>query len=257
MANNEKKWLFIIYSSLYQFSCTSALQSSIHKVHSHQLAKMTRITKMGRRTHLEATPYDRPEPSQPPSTKRTALPSQHDMEVSLGFKKARSENRRQKREQDRNAGKVCFNCRQEGHRAQSCPENKTEGGKSQKQICYRCGKSDHSLKQCRSNPSKGLQFAQCFVCKEKGHITSNCPTNGNGVYPDGGSCKICRSVEHLAKNCPIPEEIRLGAVIGTQASDRHLGADDDDFHDVAKVEVKRGKSSIKTTSKNSKRVVVF
>lgn len=215
---------------------------------------------MGRKTHLEATPYDRP-PTPPPvavptAAKRKALPSQNEMEESLGLKQQkRSEHRRKKREVNRNQGKVCFNCREEGHRAQDCPQTRTEGGKPTKQICYRCGKSDHSLKQCRLHPSKGLPFAQCFVCKEKGHITSNCPTNGNGIYPEGGSCKICRSVEHLAKDCPIPDEVRLGTVVGTRTTGGHIGADDDDFHDVARVEVRRGKAT--QNASQARKVVSF
>lgn len=218
---------------------------------------------MGRKTHLEATPYDRPITPPIPDAqqpRRKALPSQNEMEESLGLKKQkRSEHRRQKREVNRNQGKVCFNCREEGHRAQDCPEARNEDGKAAKQICYRCGKSDHSLKQCRLHPSKGLPFAQCFVCKQKGHITSNCPTNGNGIYPEGGSCKICRSVEHLAKDCPLPDEVRLGTVVGTQSGAKHMGADDDDFHDIARVEVKRGKSSLtqSKTAGTTKKVVSF
>ena len=222
---------------------------------------MTRITKMGRKTHLEATPYERqisPPEAGPASQPRKALPSQDEIEESLGLKKQkRSEHRRQKREVDRNQGKVCFNCRQEGHRAQMCPEATTKGGKPVQQICYRCGKSDHSLKQCRLHHSKGLPFAQCFVCKEKGHITSNCPTNGNGIYPDGGSCKICRSVEHLAKDCPIPDEVRLGTIVGTQANSKQLGADSDDFHDIARIESTKKSLANKSVTGPSKKVVSF
>lgn len=222
---------------------------------------MTRVTKMGRKTHLEATPYDKSQSADLDATttrKRKALLPQGELEESLGLKQKRSEHRRQKRETERNQGKVCFHCREEGHRAQNCPQAQSAGERPTKQICYRCGKSDHSLKQCRLHPSKGLPFAQCFVCKEKGHITSNCPTNGNGIYPDGGSCKICRSVEHLAKDCPIPNEVRLGTVVGTSSSSRHIGADDDDFHDVARVETKRGKSSmIGPNRTQTKKVVSF
>ena len=218
---------------------------------------------MGRKTHLEATPYDRVPSSdvEVPSTatvRRKALPSQDEMEESLGLKqKKRSEQRRQKREVNRNQGKVCFNCRLEGHRAQDCPESSTRTGKPQKQICYRCGKSDHSLKQCRLHPSKGLPFAECFVCKEKGHITSNCPTNGNGIYPDGGSCKICRSVEHLAKDCPIPDEVRLGTIVGTQTSGKQISADSDDFHDLARISVSKKKAIEDQSAKKGKKVVSF
>jgi zinc finger CCHC domain-containing protein 9 len=210
---------------------------------------------MGRKTYEQATPYDRhmttaeaPSASGP---KRAPLQPQDEVEASLGFKKERSEARRQRRERERNSGKVCFACRKEGHRIQDCQETDAAGaavssksnrpGGGAASICYRCGKSDHALKQCRLHPSKGLPFARCFVCKEQGHITSNCPTNSRGVYPSGGCCKICRSVEHLAKDCPLPDEVRLGTVIGLQSIEGSNaiplgGADDDDFHDMARVE---------------------
>lgn len=219
---------------------------------------MTRVTKMGRKIFLEATPYDKPESTSALVAKRSALPSQDAMEESLGLKqRKRSEQRRQKRETDRNQGKVCFNCRLEGHRAQDCPESRDSDGKPIKQICYRCGKADHSLKQCRLHASKGLPFALCFLCKQKGHITSNCPTSNTGIYPDGGSCKICRSVDHLAKDCPIPEEVRLGTVVGMQSKDQKMGADDDDFHDVAKVELTKGKARISEQRAGARKTVAF
>ena len=196
---------------------------------------MTRITKMGRKTHLDATPYEKLA-----EARRAPLPPQNELETKLGLKKHRSEHRRQEREIDRNQGKVCFQCREEGHRAQDCPQ---ANGDSKKQICYRCGRSDHSLKGCRVHPSKGLPFAECFVCKQKGHITTNCPTNGNGIYPLGGSCMICRSIEHLAKDCPVSSEIHLGTVVGNAGV--NASADDDDFHDVARMELRRSKVSLK------------
>lgn len=61
-------------------------------------------------------------------------------------------------------------------------------------------------------------FAQCFICKETGHLSSSCPDNPKGLYPNGtllydcqllhnnyvtgGGCKVCGSVEHLKANCP-------------------------------------------------------
>ncbi|KAG5375168.1 hypothetical protein IGI04_039764 [Brassica rapa subsp. trilocularis] len=48
----------------------------------------------------------------------------------------------------------------------------------------------------------GTKFASCFICKEHGHISKNCPQNKHGVYPMGGCCKVCGSVAHLVKDCP-------------------------------------------------------
>nr|VDD17367.1 unnamed protein product [Brassica rapa] len=49
---------------------------------------------------------------------------------------------------------------------------------------------------------RGTKFASCFICKEHGHISKNCPQNKHGVYPMGGCCKVCGSVAHLVKDCP-------------------------------------------------------
>ena len=47
-----------------------------------------------------------------------------------------------------------------------------------------------------------LPFATCFICKEKGHLSSQCEQNENGVYIKGGCCKECGSKYHLHVNCP-------------------------------------------------------
>ncbi|CAF2323460.1 unnamed protein product [Brassica napus] len=50
--------------------------------------------------------------------------------------------------------------------------------------------------------ARGTKFASCFICKEHGNISKNCPQNKHGVYPMGGCCKVCGSVAHLVKDCP-------------------------------------------------------
>ncbi|XP_062227439.1 uncharacterized protein LOC133925577 [Phragmites australis] len=52
----------------------------------------------------------------------------------------------------------------------------------------------------------GTKFASCFVCKQQGHLSKNCPENKHGIYPKGGCCKICGEVTHLAKHCPTKGE---------------------------------------------------
>jgi len=47
-----------------------------------------------------------------------------------------------------------------------------------------------------------LPFAKCFVCKEMGHLSSQCSSNENGVYIKGGCCKQCGSKVHLIAFCP-------------------------------------------------------
>lgn len=29
----------------------------------------------------------------------------------------------------------------------------------------------------------GTKFALCFICKERGHLSKNCPKNTRGIYP--------------------------------------------------------------------------
>ena len=45
-------------------------------------------------------------------------------------------------------------------------------------------------------------YATCFVCKEMGHISRDCLSNDNGLYPNGGCCLECGSVRHFRKDCP-------------------------------------------------------
>ena len=46
------------------------------------------------------------------------------------------------------------------------------------------------------------KFAECYICKEVGHLTKTCPKNENGIYPRGGSCYKCNEKTHLARDCP-------------------------------------------------------
>lgn len=63
----------------------------------------------------------------------------------------------------------------------------------------------------------------------------------------GGSCKLCSSIEHLAKDCELRKEnsiglgnkaLEMGLLVGendkNQDSARTLGADEDDFHELAR-----------------------
>lgn len=93
----------------------------------------------------------------------------------------------------------CFNCRKKGHTVAEC----TKKEKENTTLCYNCGATDHNIYGCSKKVDlKSLPFAECFICKEKGHISANCPTSEKGIYVRGGSCFICKGVDHLAKNCP-------------------------------------------------------
>jgi len=127
---------------------------------------------------------------------------------------------------------VCFKCRKRGHTVSECPsaDNSASNDRQpsygdsfcKKSICYKCGSNGHPLKLCPKltraekslfySKSKVdyskiiLPFATCFICREKGHLSSQCKQNENGIYVKGGSCKICGSKDHLVMHCPTKEQ---------------------------------------------------
>jgi Zinc knuckle len=132
-----------------------------------------------------------------------------------------------KERQTRNQQKdlICFQCRQKGHTVQFCTQANIEdsnevGSKSTKNkkqsirpiinaCCYKCGSMEHSLAKCPKRvPGKSekedtdLPFATCFICQQKGHLSSQCSQNEHGIYVNGGQCKHCSSIYHRASDCP-------------------------------------------------------
>ncbi|KAI5453218.1 hypothetical protein NCC49_006243 [Naganishia albida] len=192
-------------------------------------------------------------------------------------KAQRTEQRRQGREHDRTSNTICFACRGKGHAAKDCPNVLLAGEKTELESinadaadtveetrglkrkkgkkgadlagssgrCYRCDSSEHPLSRCPKPPSVGLPFAHCFICLEKGHLASKCPSNSRGIYPNGGSCKVCGSVQHRAQDCPddkrgaVPaaptlteaeeELLKMKDDVVVLGTGREAGADEDDF----------------------------
>jgi zinc finger CCHC domain-containing protein 9 len=112
--------------------------------------------------------------------------------------------------------KVCFHCRNSGHLLSQCPElgSSTESGTG---ICFKCGSTEHTHFQCQVIRTQDFRYAECFVCKEQGHIARQCPDNPRGLYPKGGACKVCGDVTHLKKDCPdlIKEKEQQTMTLGT------------------------------------------
>lgn len=111
------------------------------------------------------------------------------------------ERRRAEKNLARERKKLCFNCRQSDHNLSECPKlnQQVEFGTG---ICFKCGSTEHTHFQCKVVRGDQYKFAQCFICKEQGHISRQCPDNNRGVYPKGGACKVCGDVTHLKKDCP-------------------------------------------------------
>ncbi|XP_072945141.1 uncharacterized protein [Epargyreus clarus] len=99
---------------------------------------------------------------------------------------------------------VCYNCRKGGHNLSDCPDLKSNipGVDAAEGICFKCGSTEHRQFECKVQRDKEFRFANCFICKEQGHIARQCPDNPKGLYPNGGCCKLCGDVTHLRKDCP-------------------------------------------------------
>ncbi|PSN52117.1 hypothetical protein C0J52_04315 [Blattella germanica] len=111
------------------------------------------------------------------------------------------ERRRAEKALARERKKVCFHCRKSGHLLSECPElgNSNDAGTG---VCFKCGSTEHTHFECKVVRGADYRFAECFICKEQGHISRQCPDNPRGLYPKGGACNVCGDVTHLKKDCP-------------------------------------------------------
>lgn len=145
--------------------------------------------------------------------------------------------------------KVCFHCRNSGHILSQCPElgSSSESGTG---ICFKCGSTEHTHFQCQVIRSQDFRFAECFVCKEQGHIARQCPDNPRGLYPKGGACKVCGDVTHLKKDCPdlIKEKEQQTVTLGTL---------DNNSLDILEEELKEASHSPEQNFMKHKTVVKF
>uniref|UniRef100_L7M4N4 Putative e3 ubiquitin ligase n=1 Tax=Rhipicephalus pulchellus TaxID=72859 RepID=L7M4N4_RHIPC len=107
----------------------------------------------------------------------------------------------------RQLAKLCFKCRQPGHRVSDCPQMLQDSSEPIG-ICFKCGSTEHFSSACTVQTSKDNEFpyAKCFICKQQGHLSRKCPRNDKGVYPKGGHCNFCGAIDHFKKECPEMEK---------------------------------------------------
>jgi len=154
---------------------------------------------------------------------------------------------------------VCFNCRQPGHMLADCPTAAAapglhDHGRPSTGICFKCGSLDHLSKDCHSKQKRegAYSFANCFICKQDGHLAKACPDNPKGLYPKGGGCVFCGSVEHLKRDCKRKVEKDLSAGIKVETMGDNI--EEESVHISSRPFVKKKKS--KDDAKMSK-VVAF
>ncbi|KAK7220629.1 hypothetical protein V2G26_008632 [Clonostachys chloroleuca] len=85
----------------------------------------------------------------------------------------------------------CSNCQEDGHRIRDCPIPRVD-----KFACKNCGQSGHKASDCEEPPNP--ENVECRKCQEKGHFAKDCPQGG------GRACRNCGQEGHIAKECDQP-----------------------------------------------------
>eukprot|EP00158_Paraphelidium_tribonemae_P003700 Partr_v1_DN26305_c1_g1_i1_m43454 putative Zinc finger, CCHC domain containing len=211
---------------------------------------MTRIAYRPKKEYLEAT-----KTFKSIDIKLKTLENNGLLPVKSKQEEVASEKRRQRRLKGKFSKSICFGCRQKGHGIESCPEISAK----KQLICYACGKSDHALKDCANYDGKqALEYAECFLCKTKGHLASTCKLNEKGMYPDGGGCRFCGLNNHLAKDCPSQLKQQQKANGETMVLDEislDQGGDDDMYNASRRKDLTTTRAG--NTTKRGKKIIKF
>jgi len=97
---------------------------------------------------------------------------EEEIRQTLKLQRRRAENRftREKK-------KICFKCHESGHLISDCPQlqDGSDATKLNTKACFKCGSLEHTRSDCKVKGGNDFKFAYCFVCKEKGHISKQCP----------------------------------------------------------------------------------
>ena len=191
---------------------------------------------------------------------------------------------RERRDKKKHSNTICYSCRKKGHSVSECPfrdgntnnkNNKYNNNinNNKTPICYKCGKTDHSLNVCplltkeeRNDKMKGgklnyhkmeLPFATCFICKEQGHLSSQCKLNSHGIYIGGsGGCRFCGKNDHLYVHCTERGQQKQEKDGDNNFNDNDGGADVDQFLE-EEIGGNDKKSVTSIRQKKKKKVVQF
>ncbi|KAF9022316.1 hypothetical protein BGZ52_001009 [Haplosporangium bisporale] len=90
----------------------------------------------------------------------------------------------------------CHNCKQDGHMAKDCHEEKRAPEKSEYfGKCYNCGSEEHRSRHCPEE----RKVIICNNCRKEGHISKNCTEALAALV-----CNRCNTEGHIARDCTEP-----------------------------------------------------
>ncbi|KAF9318172.1 hypothetical protein BG003_011732 [Podila horticola] len=90
----------------------------------------------------------------------------------------------------------CHNCKQDGHMAKECPEERRPPERSEYfGKCYNCSSEEHRTRHC----PEARKVITCNNCGKEGHISRHCSEE-----PAALVCNRCSAEGHMARDCTEP-----------------------------------------------------